>query len=123
MYIDKFARRQRHTPEYELQTFYGQIEHIYTVRFENPTALMTLQLPHDTVILAAVRVCVLDGHSDLQGLDIHFFSKQGSLDIVDITTLQCVVGRVKDTQPGTWGIIDRSGGLARALSITEDSGD
>lgn len=121
MYVDKFARHQRHTPEFELRTFYGQIQHIYTVHFENPTALATLQLLHDTVSLAAVQPCILDGPSDLHGLDIHFYSRMGALDIVDITTLQCVVGRVRDTQPGTWGIIDRSGTLARALSTAEDS--
>ncbi|KAJ7474677.1 hypothetical protein B0H11DRAFT_1728327, partial [Mycena galericulata] len=47
------------------------------------------------------------------GLDVHFYSRAGALDIIDITTVQALVGRVKDVS-NSWAIIDRSGVLARA---------
>ena len=43
---------------------------------------------------------------------MHYFKTHGRTEVVDITTVQCLVGRVKDR--GTWTIIDRSGNLARA---------
>jgi hypothetical protein len=38
----------------------------------------------------------------------------GRLDVVDVTCLQCLVGRVKDNN--RWAIIDRSGHLVRAVA-------
>lgn len=50
------------------------------------------------------------------GLDLHYYSKMGRVEVVDLTCVQCVVGRVKDpdTKNG-WVVIDRSGSLARAV--------
>jgi len=50
---------------------------------------------------------------DSNSLDMHFYRDVGVLDVVDITCLQCLVGRVKDG--ARWAIIDRSGRLARAV--------
>ena len=112
MLIDKFARQARRQPEYELRTFYGQLQHIYVVQFKEPCPALGLNEP-STVFLAAIRTCILDDpDAQLQGLDIHFYSAEGSLHVVDVTSLQCLVGRIKDR--GRWAIIDRSGSLARA---------
>ncbi|KAI0822204.1 hypothetical protein BC628DRAFT_706526 [Trametes gibbosa] len=48
-----------------------------------------------------------------QDLDIHYYTRMGSSDYVDVTTIQCVVGRIKDR--GHYAIIDCSGTLSRAI--------
>ena len=104
-------------PDYIEKTSYGELEHIYSVKISDATALSTLSLKQDVVVFAAIRTCVLDPiPSDLEPLDIHFYSKMGSLDIVDITTVQCLVGRVKD-RGNTWALIDRSGSLEHAIYV------
>ncbi|KAJ7204051.1 hypothetical protein GGX14DRAFT_369096 [Mycena pura] len=121
MLVDKQARFKRRAPELELQTFYGQLTHIYRVHF--PTACKPLELDEPTTyILAAVRACVLDPEdAQLQGLDIHFYSRHGHLDVVDITSLQALVGRVQIRETTQdWAVIDRSGVLARAEWLGED---
>lgn len=56
---------------------------------------------------------------ELAGLDIHFYSRTGALDVIDITSVQSLIGRVKDTNDD-WAIIDRSGALARAQWLGEE---
>jgi len=100
----------------ELRTFYGQLQHIIVLRLD-PSDVLGLLEP-TSVILAAIRNCTLepnDAQSDT--LDIHYYTQNGRLEAVDITCVQCAVGRVKDR--GRWAIIDRSGSLARALFVGE----
>jgi hypothetical protein len=113
MLVDKYAHQPRRRPEYMLQTFYGQLQHIYVVRFNG--ACPGLGCEDGTVIfLAAVKTCKLDGpDSQLRSLDIQFYSSEGATHIVDMTSIQCLVGRVWDRN--RWAIIDRSGQLARAV--------
>jgi hypothetical protein len=119
MLVDKYARQARRRPEYELQTFYGQLQHIYLVRFKEACPDLGLS-DASTIFLAAIRTCTPNNPDpQLQGLDIHFYSSEGAIHVVDITSLQCLVGRIWDRS--MWAIIDRSGSLARALYV-EDSG-
>jgi hypothetical protein len=115
MLVDRYARQPSRRPEYELQTFYGQLQHIYAVRFL--AACGDLGLKDSTIILlAAIRTCILDASDpQFQGLDIRLYSNEGALHIVDVTSLQCLVGRIRDRDK--WAIIDRSGQLARALYV------
>jgi hypothetical protein len=49
---------------------------------------------------------------------MHYYRNQdGFTELVDITSVQCLVGRVFDR--GWWTIIDRSGKLARAEAVEE----
>ncbi|KAJ7681395.1 hypothetical protein B0H17DRAFT_1161144 [Mycena rosella] len=119
MLVDKHARFKKRAPEFELQTFYGQLTHLYRVHFREACALLNTEEP-TTYILAAIRACVLDADdAQLRGLDIHFYSGTGGLDVIDITSVQALVGRVPDRGDG-WAIIDRSGVLARAEWLGED---
>ncbi|KAJ7697806.1 hypothetical protein B0H17DRAFT_1262018, partial [Mycena rosella] len=119
MLVDKHARFEKRAPEFELQTFYGQLTHLYRVHFPEACALLNTEEP-TTYILAAIRACVLDADdAQLRGLDIHFYSGTGGLDVIDITSVQALVGRVPDRGDG-WAIIDRSGVLARAEWLGED---
>lgn len=62
-----------------------------------------------TLILAAIHTCDIEAHNSL---DMHYYSKFGRTEVVDITSVQCVVGRVKSRN--RWAILDRTGGMARA---------
>lgn len=122
MLEDKFARQKKRKPEFELTTYYGQLTHIYRVHFPQSCKAMETTEP-TTYIFAAIRNCVLSPDDPLLGgLDIHFYSRHGALDVIDITSVQCLVGRVKDLSD-EWAIIDRSGSLARAEWQGEDEDD
>ena len=119
MYVDIHARQRHRKPEYHLETFYGQLEHIFLIKFSDQTATEELGIGLDTVMLAAVRNCVLEADDpNFRGLDIHFYTMMGALHFIDIQSIQCLVGRVADGN--TWGIVDRSGSLARAIADKED---
>ncbi|KAI9430414.1 hypothetical protein H4582DRAFT_2063825 [Lactarius indigo] len=114
MLVDKFAHAHRRKPVFEPQTFYGSLEHLYLIQF---TCSDTQVDPQKPVILAAIRNCKTKdpGPTDLEGLDIHLYNTTGSLDLVDVTSIQALVGRVEYTvDGGGWAIIDRSGSLACA---------
>lgn len=118
MLVDIYARQRRRDSEYVLQTFYGQLQHLFTIRFNTVCSELDLDAP-TTIIFAAIRTCVLDDdESALNGLDIHHYSKDGALHFLDIKNVQCLVGRVKDGN--RWAIVDRSGTLARALYENDD---
>lgn len=110
--------------QYGPKTFYGRLEHIYTITF--PAGCLGLQIFHPTTyILACIHQCrIRTEDPQLTRLDIHLY-KDGDdtrLDVTDITGVQCLVGRVKDG-PNGWAIIDRSGTLARAVYLGEESSD
>ena len=117
MLVDRYTRHARHKPEYILQTFYGQLQHIFVIHF--PSACPELGLNNiTTIILASIRSCVLDNtDSLLEKLDIRFYTTDGPVHVIDITSLQCLVGRIRDHK--RWAIIDRSRTLARAVYVEE----
>lgn len=120
--MDVNARRRGMEPVYEVETFYGQLQHIYLVRFDTPCPALDLHEPTTTLIMASIQTCSLLHDVSIPNLDIHFYSKLGKTDVIDITSVQCLVGRVPYAQgPDVWAIVDRSGTLARAMYLeTED---
>ncbi|EIW62612.1 uncharacterized protein TRAVEDRAFT_115107 [Trametes versicolor FP-101664 SS1] len=98
------------------KTLYGQLQRIFEIQLSS--------LPHNgnppgdpppPVVLAAIQTCDIQRSND--ALDIHYYSRMGGIDYVDITTIQCVVGRIKDR--GNFAIIDRSGTLSRAIYVND----
>lgn len=117
MLVDIFSKQKHRKPKYELQTSYGQLQHLFAIHFETACKDLGLNGP-TTVILAAIRTCILDSNTlNTKALDIHHYKKEGGLHILDVTSIQCLVGRVKDD--GGWSIIDRSGCLARAVYLND----
>ncbi|KIJ59345.1 hypothetical protein HYDPIDRAFT_100865 [Hydnomerulius pinastri MD-312] len=115
--VDQFARQPRRRPEYVMKTFYGRLAHIFTVSLPSSTSL---HLSDSTIhFLAAIETCEIE--RSRADLDIHYYRKLGALDTVDITCIQCLVGRVRVGDQ--WAIIDRSGDLARAVYAAEDDDD
>ena len=47
-------------PEYELQTFFGQLQHIFLVRFQAATCINLGFSNGAVIILVAIKTCVLD---------------------------------------------------------------
>jgi hypothetical protein len=89
-------------------THYGQLQSIFVLPLP---ADSTLGLMHEsTRILALITPCVLEQSSLSVG--IPYYSKVGPPEVVDLQSIQAVVGRVQDR--GNWFILDRSGPLANA---------
>lgn len=115
--VDRYAHQRNRAPEFELQAFYGQLKHIIVAQIPaNPRS----SLQKDEVLfLADVQSAKIEFRNDL---DMHYFSSMGQTEVIDITSVQCLVGRVKVAVGGRydWAIIDRSGELARAMYTSED---
>ncbi|EJF66331.1 hypothetical protein DICSQDRAFT_78704 [Dichomitus squalens LYAD-421 SS1] len=109
--VDIHARNHHIQAEYEGNTFYGQLQHIIVL--EMPTGTFT---SGETLILGVIQSCAVERHN--HDLDLHYYSRLGATEVVDIQTIQCAVGRIRDRNE--WAILDRSGELSRAL-YTEDS--
>jgi hypothetical protein len=106
--VDTNSRVRRRAPNFELKTFFGQLEHIFLVRISTAMALGLTEGAE--VLLAAVRNCNILSSNDL---DMHYYQDFGCLDVVDVTCLQCLVARAPVEK--TWVIFDRSGTLSRAV--------
>ncbi|KAJ7812827.1 hypothetical protein B0H14DRAFT_2377408, partial [Mycena olivaceomarginata] len=106
--VDEHARKPRLAPRFVPVTFYGQLQNIFVVKLP-PSPELGLE-ENATLILAAIRKCNITLRNDL---DMHYYQKDGPVEVVDISSVQCLVGRIKTTDKKNWAIIDRSGDLAR----------
>jgi hypothetical protein len=105
--VDENARLANTEPHFVPETFYGQLQHIFVIKMR---AARQLGISNPgLLILGAILTCNIEEHNDL---DMHYYKMHGRTEVVDITTIQCLVGRIQDR--GSWAIIDRSGNLARA---------
>ncbi|KAH9850528.1 hypothetical protein C2E23DRAFT_735077 [Lenzites betulinus] len=115
--IDRNARHRNRPVVFESKTLYGQLQHIYHIRL---LPIPSHAIPSDTsVLLAAIQTCNIERSN--HELDIHYFTRMGAIDYVDISTIQCVVGRIKDR--GSTAIINRSGTLSRAIFLAPPETD
>ncbi|TFK58699.1 hypothetical protein BDN72DRAFT_781697 [Pluteus cervinus] len=105
--VDKNARRRNAPVDLTPETFYGQLQYLFVVEVP-ATRDLGLASP-ETLILACIHTCDVEAENSL---DMHYYKKQGRVEVVDVTTVQCLVGRVK-VDKKWWAIIDRSGGMAR----------
>ncbi|KAF5329111.1 hypothetical protein D9758_017948 [Tetrapyrgos nigripes] len=112
--VDINSRNRRQAPVYELQTFYSQLQNIFAVTFP---AVPELNHPKDEMyFLAGIQVC--EGMTKKNGLGMPYYKKLGRYEVVDMTCVQCLIGRVK-APDGDWAIIDRSGTIQRAVYVPE----
>lgn len=99
LYVDRHARHKRISSDFEEKTFFGQLHRILVLELP-ATPRLDLAEP-TTVILALiqeVKAMLRDG--------IYTYKEFVAEEVVDLKTVQCVVGRVKDR--GVWSIVDRS---------------
>ena len=97
--VDRHARRRRKTPDFELQNFFGQLNRILLLELPSSQRL-NLDEP-TTVIVALIR----EVKATLRN-GIYYYKNSGVEEVVDLSMLQCVVGRIRDRDE--WAIIDRS---------------
>ncbi len=114
--VDRNARYRRRPVVLEKQTFYGELQHILLVSLGPIPSATPPLLRGEKLLLAVIRTCSIETSDER--LDLHFYKQHGRTEVVDLTTIQCVVGRILDR--GRYAIIDRSGTLSRALYVEED---
>ena len=100
MYVDKYAHQRRREPEFERHTFYGQLLRILVVKV---SAEVSKSERLETVLLAVIRDVKVTSRDST--LNIVRYKEMGTLTVVDLKTVECIVGRVHDC--GEWAIIDR----------------
>ncbi|KAF7320300.1 hypothetical protein MKEN_00814800 [Mycena kentingensis (nom. inval.)] len=126
MYTDRNERRRTVDVELQGEQFYGRLQHIYRINLNNAEPITTepkskkvkpITIPRwYSMIIVEVESCILTDVD--KRLDLPFYKAMGRPHMTDATSLACVVGRVPDGQGG-WGIVDRSGNLARAMYIDD----
>ncbi|KAF6753847.1 hypothetical protein DFP72DRAFT_813657 [Ephemerocybe angulata] len=114
LYVDRNARFPNRAPDLELQTFYGQLQYIFVLKFPtDPLPFVPPAIKIPAVIgVGSIQQCRIIRDHPL-GLDIHYYKTlYPTPEIVDIASIQCLVARTR------WekeiAIFDRSGDLARA---------
>jgi hypothetical protein len=100
---------------YRLDEAYGRLDGIYSFQLPQSSAL-GLSKPQ-TFVYAVIRSLRLDRAPDL-GIDLHYYSQEGALEVIDINYVQCLVGRI-NLGAKCSSIIDRSGSLARSVYIED----
>jgi hypothetical protein len=98
-FVDRHARNHRKTPDFKLQDFFGQLRRILLL--ELPSA-PRLKLDKPTTVILAV---IWEVKATLRN-DIYYYKELGVEEVVDMKTVQCVIGRVKDRSE--WAVVDRS---------------
>ena len=102
-YVDRFTNQKRRTPELKLKNFFGQLRRILVIDLPSIPRL-NVDVP-TTIILALiknVKVTLTD--------DVYHYKVFGVDEVVDLTRVECVVGRIWDRDE--WAIIDRSDKVA-----------
>jgi hypothetical protein len=99
-------------PLFESRFFYGQLQHIFVL--DIPGYNLMNPGPAETLVLAAISQCEVDRSTttsaNLPG--VTYYSHIGPLEVVDIETIQCLVGRI-DCDRNRRVVIDRDGALTR----------
>jgi len=108
--VDKNARKPRAAPDFAPERCYGQLKDILVVGF--PASHVLGVKEETTFILAAIEKC--DVYA-VNRLEMPVYEKMSAVEVVDITTVQCLVGRIQEGR--RWTIIDRSGAISRSFYI------
>ena len=100
--------RPRAMPQFEATKCFGQLRSI--LRFDLPAGIVPSVTKTTTLVLTIVWSTEVSYETSLK---IPYYNDLGRLEAVDMSTVMCVVSRVKDHR-GRWAIIDQSGKSARA---------
>lgn len=104
--IDKNEAHRKKPVELVWTNLYGRLLYVFLITLP---AAPHLNLPRPTTVaLAAIHKC--DVELKDPELEIHYYRNMSNVDVVDITTVKALVGRI--AWDGWWAIIDRSAGLA-----------
>ena len=99
-------------PNYKPQDFYGQLQNILIIQIPASQGLKTTEA--ETLLLAIIQSFKINCVPDAAGT-LHYKDSAaglGHLEVVDLATTQCCIGRVLDC--GSWVTIGQSGPPAQA---------
>ncbi|KAM5540222.1 hypothetical protein V8D89_006041 [Ganoderma adspersum] len=113
--VDRNARYRSRLTDFVPKTFWGQLRCILVVNIDPIPSATPPELNPQTLLLAVIHTCTIEEDHNI--LDIHYYKTHGRTEVVDLNTIQCCVGQVKDR--GHFAIVDRSGPLARAVFVDE----
>jgi len=100
--VDQYAHQWRRIPKFIPTLFFGQLKRLLVL--ELPAAPQ-LQLANLTTTILAVIQSVIPTLEN----NIYYYKELGVIEVVDLTTVECVVGRIWDQ--GRWAIVDRSNNI------------
>ena len=98
-------------------TFYGRLDRILQCELDNNATWSKFK---NTLFLLAVITPCSTGGQDAAQAHVTYSGTTAQI-VTDLRAVQCVVGRVWSR--GHWGILDRSGNLARTEFISTGSQD
>lgn len=107
---DRNARKRKAKEDHFQKTHYGQILRIFCIVL--PAAKPLKLREKTTVFMAEIKPC--DVKAEHHTLDIHYYSDYLTPVVIEIRSIQCLVGRIRVGDGKWWAIIDRSGLLSRA---------
>lgn len=118
--VDRLAHCPNRPPEFEERIFYGRLLDIYEFKF--PIAPELRRLRPEVFILACIQLCpIVDGPIPNSLSYLAPAHENATLEVVDITTIQAVVGRFQ--YEGRTYIIDRTDGSSDCVipdAVEED---
>ncbi|THU79744.1 hypothetical protein K435DRAFT_697155 [Dendrothele bispora CBS 962.96] len=118
--VDQNERHKRLEDVPVKQILFGQLEHLYLIRFNTSCRPLGFNSP-TTIILASIRTCDVSATETIPGLDIHFYSRLQGIRVTDVQNIQGLVGQVPcSTGNYPWAIIDQNGMLPGPVYIDED---
>ena len=97
----------------EPSQFFGQPQHIPVAHIKE---IPQTSIKSQSVTLAVIRACIVE---ETSSIGTPYFTKMGALDVVDIGTIDCLVGRVS-IDGRRFAIIDRSTSIPRSLYVDTD---
>ena len=107
MYVDIHARKRNVEPEFKIKRFYGQLQRLLAVPIRSSTSLILDDDDPPVLVLAVIRSYDTDQTSTV-GMEAYPISAKGRMTVVDVSTIQCLIGRVRDVDVKRWAIIDRA---------------
>jgi hypothetical protein len=92
----------------ERQSQYGELRHILALPIKPRTNVVNPSRHERTLLLALILEAKVETDNSKEYDVMWYNGKLGTGEVVDATTIQCVVGRVRDDK--RWWIVDRSAG-------------
>lgn len=118
MLVDLETHCKRRKPNLVQKTFYGQLQHLFTTHpgLHHPNMSVN-NIERTTIIIAAIHNHIIDtDYLALGKLNIQYPSHVGELHYIDVTSIQCLVAHVRDSD--THQVVGKS--LTASFSLIGD---
>ena len=108
--VNKNQDYQNFPIDLELKTFFGQLLNIVVIPIPKSGELQMTE-PETLCLVVIWQVHLLSDSYPV--LSVPSYSQTSALDPIDVKSIQCIVGHVKDRRK--WALVDHSGPLAHAV--------